>query len=149
MKRTENWGATKSLNHRISQPNLGATKSHNNKKTEKGMASIAIKCLNGNEGYILNILELSSKTKVKNYYKTSVNVANRFIENMGETAKIIYEKDFEYNNQKGREISFVKGNFTYFYRSILIEGYLYQMTYFTSKPKEEDHSYYFKSFITK
>ena len=119
------------------------------KTNDKGRKSFAIKCMMTHDGYLVNISEISSKVKPKSYYKTSVSVADKFLSNMGDGVEVIDESDFEYKDGQGKEIIFKKGKFTYYYRSIIVNGYLYQTTYFTSKPKESNHEDFFNSFDAK
>lgn len=116
---------------------------------DKGLKSQALKCLADKEGFLVNVSELSSSNP-KTDYKTSVKVASKFLTAMGDDVELLDEKKYTHDGSgaNGTAYVFKKGKYTYNYWCIIIDGYLYQITYFTSDPESSMASAYIQSFKT-
>jgi hypothetical protein len=124
---------------------LPAEPENKNFTSSSGVKQIQLKSLGKQNGVMINIAE-AKKVKSKNYYSKSRELGEKFIENMGDGIKIESSGDCTFKESKGTSYVFTKGRFKYFYRCVIVKGYLYQMTFFTSDDSSNDYERFFNSF---
>jgi hypothetical protein len=113
--------------------------------SKSGVRQTQIKSLGSKNGVLINIAE-AKKVKSKAYLSKSQEIAKKFVENMGDGTKNIKTESTTLSGSEGTAYSFTKGRFQYNYKCAIIDGYLYQLTFFTSTAESEDHLTFFESF---
>lgn len=113
--------------------------------SKSGIKQTQIKSIGKTNGVLINIAE-ATKIKPKNYYAKSKEVGAKFLENMGEDTDILKTEKTQVDGNDGTFYEFTKGSFKYYYKCALIDGYLYQLTFFTADQTSTDFQDFFASF---